>query len=157
MALARSVFFDTSVLVSAFIEAGEAPSPAEVALDAITQQRVRRPLTSWHCVLEFYSVATRLPGGLRLDPVVAGQIVGDVLLRRFEVCDLPAEARLTFIVSAVRERVAGGRVYDAHIAESARLAGAELVVTDNRRHFVGLLRHGIRVVTAAEFAEEFGG
>lgn len=156
MALAHSVFFDTSILVSAFIEADEVPSSAEAALDAIAQQRVTRPLTSWHCVLEFYAVATRLPGGLRLDPLVAGQIVSDVLLKRFEVCDLPAEARLAFVESAVGDRVAGGRVYDAHIAESARLAGAEVVVTENRRHFIPLMKHGIRVLTAGEFAEEFG-
>jgi hypothetical protein len=29
-----------------------------------------------------------------------------------------------------------------------------LVVTDNRRRFIALLRHGIRVLTAAEFGEE---
>jgi len=52
--------------------------------------------------------------------------------------------------------MAGGRVYDAHIAEAARLAGAELVVTENRRHFVPLMRYGIRVLTAAEFADEYG-
>ena len=52
--------------------------------------------------------------------------------------------------------MAGGRVYDAHIAEAARLAGAEVVVTENRRHFVPLMRYGIRVLTAAEFADEYG-
>jgi len=65
-------------------------------------------------------------------------------------------ARRPFLASAGAERVAGGRVYDAHIAEIARLAGARLVVTDNRRHFVGLMRHGIRVLTAVEFADEHG-
>jgi len=135
VALAHSVFFDTSILVSAFIAADEVPSPAEAALDAIAQQRVTRPLTSWHCVLEFYSVATRLPGGLRLDPLVAGQIVSDVLLKRFEVCDLPAEARLAFVESAVGDRVAGGRVYDARSAASASAAGARALLTFNRRHF----------------------
>ena len=157
MALASAVFFDTSILVSAFIEMGDTSCPAEAALDAITHQRVRRPLTAWHCVLEFYSVATRLPRELRMDPLLAGQLVRDVILERFEVCDLPSGCRREFVDSIVHERVAGGRVYDAHIAEAARLAGAEIVVTDNRRHFVGLLRHGIRVLTAAEFAEEFGG
>jgi hypothetical protein len=43
-------------------------------------------------------------------------------------------------------------VYDTHIAEVARTAGATTIVTDNRRHFVSALRHGIRVETTAEFA-----
>jgi predicted nucleic acid-binding protein len=156
MALASAVFFDTSILISAFIEMGESPSPSEAALDAITQQLVRRPMTAWHCVLEFYAVATRLPANVRLDPTLAGEIVRKQILERFEVCDLPSAAHGTFVEAIVGERIAGGRVYDAHIAEAARLAGAEVVVTENRRHLVALMRYGIRVLTAAEFAEEYG-
>jgi predicted nucleic acid-binding protein len=156
MALAPAVFFDTSILVAAFIEMGETPSPAEAALDAIASERVSRPLTAWHCVLEFYSVATRLPAKVRMDPSSAAAIVRGQILQRFEVCDLPAGARGAFIDGMVAERIAGGRIYDAHVAEAARLAGAEVVVTENRRHFVPLMRYGIRVMTAAEFAEEYG-
>jgi predicted nucleic acid-binding protein len=52
--------------------------------------------------------------------------------------------------SAAHDRIAGGRIYDAHIAEVARASGADVIVTDNRRHFVAALRHGIRVETPAE-------
>jgi predicted nucleic acid-binding protein len=45
----------------------------------------------------------------------------------------------------------GGRIYDAHIAHVARAAGATLIVTDNRRHFLASLRYGIRVETPTEF------
>jgi predicted nucleic acid-binding protein len=45
----------------------------------------------------------------------------------------------------------GGRIYDVHIAEVARAAGARVVVTDNRRHFLSALRHGLRVETPTEF------
>jgi predicted nucleic acid-binding protein len=53
--------------------------------------------------------------------------------------------------AAARDGIAGGRVYDAHIAEIARSAGATVVVTDNRRHFLSALRHGLRVETPLEF------
>jgi len=52
--------------------------------------------------------------------------------------------------------VSGGRLYDAHIAEIARLASARIVVTENPRHFVALLRHGIRVWSGEEYAAEAG-
>jgi hypothetical protein len=45
----------------------------------------------------------------------------------------------------------GGRIYDAHIAEVARAVKSEIIVTDNRRHFISALRYGIRVETPAEF------
>ena len=53
--------------------------------------------------------------------------------------------------AAARDAIAGGRIYDAHIAEVARAAGAAVIVTDNRRHFLSALRYGIRVETPAEF------
>jgi hypothetical protein len=76
------------------------------------------------------------------------------ILARFELCQLPIRNIEAFLRSAVREGVAGGRIYDAHIAETARLAGARTVVTDNRRHFTSLMRHGIRVLSTEEFASE---
>ena len=45
-------------------------------------------------------------------------------------------------------------MYDAHIAEIARLAGAQTVVTDNRRHFTSLLPTGVRVMGSEEFARD---
>ena len=52
--------------------------------------------------------------------------------------------------AAVQDGAAGGRIYDAHIADIARAAGAVVIVTDNRRHFLASLRHGIRVETPRE-------
>jgi hypothetical protein len=156
MALAYAVFSGTSILISAFIEMGDSPTPAEAALDAITQQLVRRPMTAWHCVLGFHAAATRLPANVRLDPKLAGGIVRNQILERFGVCQLASDAHGTFIEAIAGEGIAGGRVYDAHVAEAARLAGAEVVVTDNRRHVVPLMRYGIRVLTAAESAEGYG-
>ena len=149
-------FFDTSILLAGLVEMGDASLPASRILDAIASGTVRSPLTAWHCCLEFYSVATRLPAGLRLEPEQARTLMESEILRRFDVVDLPAGARLAFLADTARDRVSGGRVYDAHIAEAARLASARVVVTDNRRHFVALLRHGIRVWSAEEYVEEAG-
>jgi predicted nucleic acid-binding protein len=152
MAVKGPVFLDTSALLAGLIEMGDASLAADRILDVIANGGIRTPLTAWHCCLEFYSVATRLPAGLRLEPDVARQLVADEILGRFRVCALPAEAYRGFLDAVATERVAGGRLYDAHIAEIARLASATVVVTDNRRHFASLLRHGVRVQTAAEFA-----
>jgi predicted nucleic acid-binding protein len=156
VALADRTFLDTSVLLAGLVEMGDASSAAASILDAVADGTLRRPFTAWHCCLEFYSVATRLPGGLRLEPQQARRLLEEEVLRRFEVCDLPGKARSRFLADAAGERVSGGRVYDAHIAESARLAGARIVVTDNRRHFVTLMRHGITVWKPEAFVENRG-
>ena len=97
-------------------------------------------------------MATRLPPEFRLTPADALQLVEEEVIGRMAVHDLPPEGRLPMLRNAAAEGTAGGRIYDTHIAEVARAAAASVIVTDNRRHFVAALRHGIRVETPAEFA-----
>lgn len=84
---------------------------------------------SGHAVPETYSVLTRLPGDLRLDPADAARL----LAARFEAplllgpqtgADLPA------ILS--RHEIAGGAVYDALVALAALEHGATLATRDAR-------------------------
>ncbi|HYU33617.1 MAG TPA: PIN domain-containing protein [Thermoanaerobaculia bacterium] len=156
MAGLRDIFFDTSVLIAGVIDFGRGPHPALLLMDAVADGRIERPMTAWHCCLEFYSVTTRLPEEYRLEPEISLRLLREEILPRFSVHDLPSELREDFLVSTVGEGTMGGRVYDAHIAEVARQAGARLVATENRRHFTPLLRHGIRVLVSAELVEEIG-
>ena len=152
MALAGPVFLDTSVLLGGLIEIAGPNAPAQRVMSWVAAGRARLARTAWHCCLEFYSVATRLPEEFRLTPQDALRLLQAEILERFDVFNLPARGRLPLLRGAVADGIAGGRVYDAHIAEVARASGAGLVVTENRRHFTGLLRHGIVVLTAGEFA-----
>jgi predicted nucleic acid-binding protein len=154
VAVVTPVFLDTSVLLSGLIDLGPANAQAQRVMDAIAEGRIRRVQTGWHCCLEFYAVATRLPAELRLAPSDALRLIESEILTRFELRQLPLRDIGRFLRSAAQEGVAGGRIYDAHIAETARLAGARTVVTDNRRHFTSLMRHGIRVLSTEEFASE---
>lgn len=156
MALVGRPFFDTSVLLAGLIDLGAMARPAQRVLDAIADGRLSRPHTAWHCCLEFYAVSTRLPEEFRLTPADCWRLMEAEILARFEIHQLPRKAGKTFFRAAVADSVTGGRIYDAHIAEIARLAGAGIVVTDNRRHFTQLLRHGVRVLSTEEFAAGLG-
>ncbi len=152
MALTSPPFFDTSVLIPGILVLGPGGEPAQQIFDAIAGGRIARPGTAWHCCLEFYAVTTRLPEGRRITPAESARLIEEELLGRFQVHGLPDRERTAFFRTAGGDQIAGGRVYDAHIAEIARQSGATTVVTENRRHFLTLMRHGIRVLTAAEFA-----
>jgi len=154
MARLRQHFFDTSILLGGIIELTAGSSPAQRIMAAIATGGIERPLTAWHCCLEFYSISTRLPGELRLSPADANLLVEQEILARFHVHALPRSRRKSFVAAAGGDGIAGGRIYDAHLAEIARLAGADIVVTENRRHFMQLLRHGVRVLTASELVSE---
>jgi predicted nucleic acid-binding protein len=149
--MAVSVFLDTSVLLAGLVDLGPQSAPAQTIMHAVAEKDIQSPGTAWHCCLEFYSVATRLPPEFRLTPADAGQLLEEEVFARMDVYDLPAPDRLPMLKIATRDAIVGGRVYDAHIAEVARTAGARVVVTDNRRHFLSALRYGLRVETPAEF------
>ena len=146
-------FFDTSVIVAGIIELGSDHAASQIVMDAIADGRFKGPMTAWHCCLEFYSVATRLPREFRITPDVALTLLEQEILARFHVHALPRNRRESFLRGLAHDAIAGGRIYDAHIAEIARHAGATVVVTENRRHFTQLLRHGVRVLTSKELAE----
>lgn len=140
------------MLLAGLVDFGPQSAPAQSLLHAVAEKRLPAPATAWHCCLEFFSVATRLPPEFRVAPSDAVRLLEEEVLSRMTVHDLPASGRTPMLRAAVGDRVAGGRIYDMHIAEVARAVGAEVVVTDNRRHFVSALRYGLRVETPAEFA-----
>ena len=144
-------FLDTSVLLAGILDFGPQSAPAQSIMHAVAEKTVPSPATAWHCCLEFFSVATRLPPEFRLTPADGARLLEEEVFERLAVHDLPAADRLRLFHAAVEDGIAGGRIYDAHIAEIARAAGATVIVTDNRRHFLGALRHGIRVETPVEY------
>ena len=146
-----SVFLDTSVLLAGLVDFGPQSAPAQSLLHAVAEKRVPGAATAWHCCLEFFSVATRLPPEFRVSPADAALLLLQEVFSRIAVHDLPASDRMAMLQAAARDSIAGGRIYDAHIAEVARAADANVVVTDNRRHFLSALRHGMRVETPDEF------
>ena len=149
--MAVETFLDTSVLLAGLIDLGPQSAPAQSVMHLVAEKKIPSAATAWHCCLEFYSVATRLPPEFRLGATDAVKLMEDEILARVSVHDLPPGQYLPLMKLMADDRVVGGRVYDVHIAEVARLAGARVIVTDNRRHFLSALRHGLRVETPAEF------
>jgi predicted nucleic acid-binding protein len=150
--MAVKVFLDTSVLLAGLVDFGPQSAPSQEILHAVAEKHLPQAATAWHCCLEFFSVSTRLPPEYRLTPADAARLLEEEVFARMSVQDLPADARLTMVKTAADDGTAGGRIYDAHIAEIARAAQADLIVTSNRRHFLASLRHGIRVETPEEFS-----
>jgi len=136
------------------VDFGPQSAPAQSLLHAVAEQRVTTPATAWHCCLEFFSVATRLP------PRVSGFLLAmpsrclqAEVFTRIAVHDLPPGDRTPLLQAAAHDSgFAGGRIYDAHIAEVARAAGANVVVNGQPPAFpVGAAARAMRVETPSEF------
>lgn len=113
---------DTSVLVAAFASWHEAHVVARQALDAAD--------VMGHCLLETYSVLTRLPpphqvpGGLAADFLARVVTSAPLVLPPNVVADLPERL--------AAQGISGGAVYDALIATTALEFDAEVVSLDGR-------------------------
>ena len=155
--MAVGVFLDTSVLLAGLIDVGPQSAPAQSLMHAVAEKQVPAAATAWHCCLEFFSVATRLPPEFRITPADAALLLHEEVFARMAVHDLPAADRTSMLQTSARDGISGGRIYDAHIAEIARAANAAVIVTDNRRHFLSALRYDMRVETPSEFVAALKG
>lgn len=149
----RGLFFDTSVLVAGIVSFQETPEAAQQVMDAVADGRIHRPLTAWHCCLEFFSVITRVPVEFRVEVDEAARLVKEEILARFRVRQLPDGKFDEIFDSALEAGVRGARIYDFHLAAVARAAGAAAIVTDNPRHF-RTTDDELRVLTSEELAGE---
>jgi len=114
---------DTSVVVAGFASWHEGHRSAAAAL-------ARKPRVPAHVLVEAYSVLTRLPPPHR----APSDLVATFLVERFPEAPLvlPARAHVELVQASARVGLAGGVVYDALIAATARHAGATLLTRDLR-------------------------
>lgn len=89
----------------------------------------REMALSGHALAETYSVLTRLPGDLRLEPTDAARLLEERFAKPFVLC-VPSSARLPELLS--KAGIAGGAVYDALVALAAVEHDADLATRDLR-------------------------
>jgi predicted nucleic acid-binding protein len=114
---------DTSVAVPA-LDAGHAAHDA-----ARTTVMAHRPSLAGHAAFETFSVLTRMPGALAVDPPSAAAVI----TRVFPVVTwLAAEDAAELLARCGPLGIAGGSVYDALVGEAARRDGRRLLTRDHR-------------------------
>lgn len=144
-------FLDTSILLGGLIDFGKSSQAPMELLDQIAESKIRNAATAWHCCLEFYSVATRLPEEYRLSLETAREFVVEEIIARLKIRTLDATRQEDFFTSAEQHTIRGGRIYDYHIGMIALTGTASVIVTENKKHFLNFERQGIDVLTANEF------
>lgn len=114
---------DTSVAVAALDESHTAHDVCRHT--ALT----RRPALAGHAAFETFSVLSRLPGQTQ----VPAEVVGELLERAFpNRCWLSARQHDSLLRRLPSLGVIGGMVYDALVAEAARMNGHVLLTRDLR-------------------------
>lgn len=125
------VLLDTSVLVAAFYGDHEHHEPS---LAVLAEQATSSGCTAAHCLVEVYSVLTRMPGKDRVSPHEALLFLADVR-QRLATITLDGTEYCAMLEGAAATGVAGGSIHDAVIAQCALKAGVRILYTWNLRHF----------------------
>jgi len=124
-------FLDTSVLVATFYGDHE---HHDASTRVFLQHTPTTGCTAAHCLAETFAVVTGMPGKDRASPDEALLFLSDVR-ERLKLIALDAGEHFRVLERAAAERVAGGAIYDALIAQCALKADAQSLFTWNRKHF----------------------
>lgn len=121
--MTRPLALDTSVAVPLLVQ-------THAAHEAVVRWWAGRDVAlCGHALVETYSVLTRLPGDLRLDPPDAARLL-DARFTAPLLLGTASSRRVPELLSALG--IAGGAVYDALVALAAVEHGAELATRDAR-------------------------
>ncbi len=101
-------------------------------------------------LVETYSVLTRLPPPHRLSAADALTLLEANFMSQGKIVALEAKSYRTLLRKAPRQGIAGGRTYDAIIAEGARRAKATTLLTFNISHFMPFARTGLEIVVPGQ-------
>jgi len=142
----RAVFLpDTSVIVAS-VSSWHVHHVRAVEAIEDRLSRKERMVVAAATLVEAYSVLTRLPAPHRLAPEVALQLVDDNFAHSFTCVALSAADYRTLLRAAPPNGVAGGRIYDAIVAHSARKAGAKTLLTFNASDFAAFAGPDLTIV-----------
>jgi len=124
-------FFDTSVLVAAFVE--DHPHH-ERSFSVFAKSSPGNGCCAAHTLAEFYSALTRLPGKHRAsgDQVV---LMLEGIEERLEIVPLNLRDYRAVILESAKAGITGGTIYDMLLARCALNAHATTVYTWNLSHF----------------------
>jgi len=89
----------------------------------------------FHALVEAYAVMTRLPAPHRVGPADACDLLRSTFMHAGRVAIVDERRIWSWLDEVSAGGTAGGRTYDALVAECARNAGATHLATFNRRDF----------------------
>jgi predicted nucleic acid-binding protein len=124
-------FFDTSVLIPAFVEDHK---DHDRCLAAYAPSNKRIACCAAHSLAEVYAGVTRLPGMFRASPAQAILFLSG-MEEHLTIVSLDAAEYSAIIRQAAANGILGATIYDALLAACAIKAKAETIYTGNERHF----------------------
>lgn len=126
------ILIDSNVLIAALLESHTHHQPSKELIERAFRNEYEVCM-SLHCLAETYSQLTRLPT-MQVSPQVAISTM-TYATDKLETVPLDADDYAKALTRAAHLGVFGGGVYDLLHFEAALKSGADMIATNNLKHF----------------------
>lgn len=140
------IFFDTSVLVAAFVNAHPKHANCLPWLQKVKKKEIEG-IISVHSLIEIYSILTTLPLSPRINPALALNLIKENILGDFELVTYGKKDYINLLDELSRGNIAGGASYDGLILNAAIKVTADKILTLNVNDFIRVCPQLVRIIS----------
>lgn len=140
------IFFDTSVLVAAFVNAHPKHANCLPWLQKVKKKEIEG-IISVHSLIEIYSILTKLPLSPRINPALALNLIKENILEDFELVTYGKKDYINLLDELSRGNIAGGASYDGLILNAAKKVTADKILTLNVNDFIRVCPQLVRIIS----------
>ena len=140
------IFFDTSVLVAAFVNAHPKHENCLPWLQKVKKKEIEG-IISVHSLIETYSILTKLPLSPRINPALALSLIKENILEDFELVTYGKKDYINLLDELSSGNIAGGASYDGLILNAAKKVTADKILTLNVNDFIRVCPQLVRIIS----------
>lgn len=140
------IFFDTSVLVAAFVNAHPKHANCLPWLQKVKKKEIEG-IISVHSLIEIYSILTKLPLSPRINPALALNLIKENILEDFELVTYGKKDYINLLDELSHGNIAGGASYDGLILSAAKKVTADKILTLNINDFIRVCPQLVRIIS----------
>jgi predicted nucleic acid-binding protein len=140
------IFFDTSVLVAAFVSAHPKHTKCLPWLQKVKKKEIEG-IISVHSLVEIYSILTKLPLSPRINPILALNLIKENILEDFELVSYGKKDYISLLDELSQGNIAGGASYDGLILNAAKKVSADKILTLNVNDFIRVCPLLVRIIS----------
>ncbi|MGM0366597.1 MAG: PIN domain-containing protein [Actinomycetota bacterium] len=139
------IFFDTSVLIAAFIQAHPQHENSLPWVQRVSKKEIEG-IISVHSLLESYSVLTTLPLSPKISQSLAANIIKENIISNFKIIKYNTLDYIRLIDKLALENISGGASYDSLILCAAEKTKVDKILTLNVNDFIRIAPHLTRLI-----------
>ena len=140
------IFFDTSVLVAAFVNAHPRHANCLPWLQKVKKKEIEG-IISVHSLIEIYSILTKLPLSPRINPALALNLIKENILEDFELVTYGKKDYINLLDELSHDNITGGASYDGLILNAAKKVTADKILTLNVNDFIRVCPQLVRIIS----------